>query len=159
MHPGAVLHLLGNVIWEWGVLSMLTPWTDLDVRAVLGHLQAARPLLRVRSGQEVMDLPRHLIMNIDAVSGLAIRTVPSQQEGEDFVCMPRYLQCLANMTTLSARRPTGLLALSVVRACPDWVVDRRSGCPKPTGLPARAAVRAPQPTGLPGVCSWGRHPR
>ena len=83
--PGAVLHLPGNVIREWGVLSMLTSWTDLDVRALLGHLQAklrqaASPLLGVRSGQEVVDSPRRLIMNIGAVSGLATRTVPSHTD-------------------------------------------------------------------------------
>ena len=119
-----MLYQPGNVIWEWGVLSMLTPWTDLDVRAVFGHLQAklwqaARHLQGVCSGQEVVDLPRHLIMNIGAVPGLATRTVPSQREGEGLVCMLRHLQCLANMTTLSARGPTGPLALTLRR---PWLV-------------------------------------
>ncbi len=101
------------------MLSMLTPWIDFDLRAVLGHLPSARHLLGVRSGQEVVDSLRHLIMNIGAVPGLATRTVSSQREGEDLVCMLRHLQCLANMTTLSARRPSGLLALTLRR---PWVV-------------------------------------
>jgi len=41
----------------------------------------------------------------------------------------------------------------VLRGCLCSVVDWTSGCPEPTGPPELAGVRAPQPAGLPGVCS------
>ena len=88
MNPGTVLHLTRNVIWKRCVLAVPTPWTDLDVRALLGRLQpqlrqAARRLLGVRSGQDVMDLdlPCHLPLGMDALPRVFTGAVPDQREG------------------------------------------------------------------------------
>jgi diguanylate cyclase (GGDEF)-like protein len=71
MNPRSVLHLTGDMIWERCMLAMPTPWTDLDVRAVLGHLQT-------QLGQ-VMDLPCHLPLGMDALPRMSTGAVPSQR--------------------------------------------------------------------------------
>ena len=133
MNAGAVLQLAGNVIRKGCVLTVPTLWTDFDLRAVLGHLQsklrqAARPLLGVRSGQEVMDLPRHLSLDRHSLPVLPTGAAPVERERHDLIWMLRHLERLAGMTTLSARRPAGLLALTL--GCPGvvfarWLTDVR----------------------------------
>ena len=134
MYSGAVLHPAGDLIWESSMLPVRTPRADLHLRAVLGHLQAklrqaARPLLGVRSGQEVMNLPFHMVMDVNAVPGLSTGTLSGQRNRDHLVCMLRHLERLSHVTTLSARRPTGLLALTL--RFPRLVLTRR-----PTGGPA-----------------------
>ena len=38
VNPRSVLHLTGDMIWKRCMVAVSAPWTDLDVRAVLGHL-------------------------------------------------------------------------------------------------------------------------
>ena len=121
VNPGAVLHLTRNVIWKRCMLALPTPWTDLDVRAVLGHLQ---PQLR-----QVMDLPRHLPLGMDALPRMSTGAMSGQRYRDDLIDMLRHLEGLADMTTLSARRPAGLLALTFGDPgliCARWLTGSRA---------------------------------
>jgi hypothetical protein len=60
-----------------------------------------------------MDLPRHLSLGIDALPRVSTGAVPGQRYGDDLIHVLRHLEGLADMTTLSARRPAGLLALTL----------------------------------------------
>ena len=105
MHPRSVLHLSRDVIWKRCLLAVPTPWANLDVRAVLGHLQ---PHL-----WQVHDLPCHLPLGMDALLRVSTGAVSGQRSGDDLIDMLRHLEGLADMTTLSARRPADLLALTL----------------------------------------------
>ena len=87
------------------MLTAPTPWTDLDLRAVLGHLQLDL--------QQVHNLPGHLIFDVHAVPGLSTGTVPGERKNNHLICLLCHLERLARVATLSARRPIGLLALTL----------------------------------------------
>ena len=71
MNLGSVLYLTGNVIWKGCVLAVPTPWTDFDVRAVFGHLQTQL--------WQVMDLPCHVPLGIDALPRVSTGAVSGQR--------------------------------------------------------------------------------
>jgi hypothetical protein len=75
-----------------------------------------------------MDLPRHLPLDRSRLPGVSTPAWPSESQGNDFIGMRRHLQGVADMTTLSAGRPAGLLALTL--GCPGLVGARwLTGCP------------------------------
>lgn len=105
MNLWSVLHLAGDMIWKGCVLAVPLPWADLDVRAVLGHLQAKL--------WQVHDLPRHLSLGLHRLPLMAAPALPSEPQGNDLIGMLSHLERLTYMTTLSARRPVSLPALTL----------------------------------------------
>ena len=104
VNTGAVLHLSLNMPWERGLLPVMTRGADFDVRAVFRDAQ-----LKFR---QVVNLPGHRGLDGHVVPDVAAGAVSSEGQGDGFIWMCGHLERLTCMTTLAARRPTGLLALT-----------------------------------------------
>ncbi|GAQ23052.1 hypothetical protein DEIGR_103079 [Deinococcus grandis] len=117
--PWTVLHLSRDVRGEGCSLPGTTSRADLDVGAVFGDL-------KVEVG-EVMNLSSDLGVDWNVIPVLPAGAVSRQREIDDDVGMRGHLEGLAGVIGLSARRPAGLLALTL--GLPGLVLTGRlTGC-------------------------------
>jgi hypothetical protein len=95
---GLLLSLPGSTSGPAKTVPGSARWAKYSV----GHLQA--------EFRQFHDLPCHLSLGIDALPRVSTGAVSGEWQGDDRIDMLRHLDGLADMTTLRARRPSGLRA-------------------------------------------------